>query len=267
MTDQLNRLVDIMAHLRSPEGCPWDREQTVDTLKKYLLEEVYELIEAIEGESVDKIKEELGDVLFQVYFLSHLYKEKGLFDIYDAAKMIGDKLIRRHPHVFGDKKASNSDEVLDIWTEEKKKENGSIPGQVKEERSLVDGIPKHQPSLLRAQQISTRVARSGFEWENTYAVIEKLNEEIAELESAMKENGTDRPSEEAAEEIGDMLFTIVNIARHLKLDAEFALHKTCEKFDKRWRFVENSLTQRGKSVNDSNIEEMESLWQEAKKIG
>lgn len=265
MTDHLNRLADIMSHLRGPDGCPWDKEQTIETLKKYLLEEVYELIEALESESNDKIKEELGDLLFQIYFLSHLYKEQGLFDVQDVAKMIGDKLVRRHPHVFGDKKASNSNEVLDIWTEEKKKENGKTGGQVKEERSLVDGIPKHQPSLLRAQQISTRVARSGFEWENTRAVIEKLNEEIGELEAAIAQNEIKQSSENIAEEIGDMLFTVVNIARHLQIDSEFALHKMCDKFEKRWRFVENALSEKGKSAKESNIEELESMWQKSKK--
>lgn len=275
MTDDLNRLAEIMSKLRSPDGCPWDREQTVETLKKYVLEEAYELIEALEGESIEKIKEELGDLLFQVYFLSHLYKEQGLFDVHGVAKMIGDKLVRRHPHVFGDKKASNSDEVLDIWTEEKKKEkeNNHIKGQVKIQRSLVDGVPKHQPSLLRAQQISTRVARVGFEWENTQAVIEKLNEEIDELESVLtvikKEHSPSRNDksverDNAEEEIGDMLFTIVNIARWLNIDSEFALHRTCDKFEKRWRFIEDSLAENGKSAKDSNIEELESLWQKSK---
>lgn len=275
MTDDLNRLSEIMSKLRSPDGCPWDREQTVETLKKYVLEEAYELIEALEGDSIDKIKEELGDLLFQVYFLSHLYKEQGLFDVHDVAKMIGDKLVRRHPHVFGDKKAANSDEVLNIWTEEKKKEkeNNHVNGQVKTQRSLVDGIPKHQPSLLRAQQISTRVARVGFEWENIQAVIEKLNEEIGELETALdvmkkesspSQNNKSAERDNAEEEVGDMLFTIVNIARRLNIDSEFALHRTCDKFEKRWRFIEDSLADNGKSAKDSNIEELESLWQKSK---
>jgi MazG family protein len=275
MTDDLNRLADIMSHLRSPEGCPWDREQTVETLKKYLLEEAYELIEALEGESIEKIKEELGDLLFQVYFLSHLYKEQGLFDVYDVANMIGEKLIRRHPHVFGDKKASNSDEVLDIWTEEKNKENGVPNDQGKEQRSLVDGVPKHQPALLRAQQISTRVARVGFEWENTLAVIEKLREEIVELEIALNrrkdENSASHSAcinkeahDNAMEEIGDMFFTIVNIARHLKIDSEFALHKTCDKFEKRWRYIETCLAAKGISPKDTDINELEALWQKSK---
>jgi tetrapyrrole methylase family protein/MazG family protein len=264
MSDHLNRLAEIMAHLRGPEGCPWDKEQTVESLKKYLLEEVYELIESLEGHSTEKIKEELGDLLFQVFFLSHIFKEQGLFDVQDVAKMIGDKLVRRHPHVFGNKKATNSEEVLDIWTEEKKKENGDTNGQPKEDRSLVDGIPKHQPSLLRAQQISTRVARSGFEWENTQAVIEKLHEEIGELQSAISLKNETQLSDNITEEVGDMLFTIVNIARHLKIDAEFALHKTCDKFEKRWRCVEADLAKKGISAKESNIEELEAFWQQAK---
>jgi MazG family protein len=275
MTDDLNRLADIMSHLRSPEGCPWDREQTVGMLKKYVLEEAYELIEALEGESIEKIKEELGDLLFQVYFLSHIYKEQGLFDVHDVARIIGDKLVRRHPHVFGDKKASNSDEVLDIWTEEKKKENGVQNGQVKQQRSLVDGIPKHQPALLRAQQISTRVARVGFEWKNTLAVIEKLREEITELETALAQRKDENSAshsasirkealDDATEELGDMLFTIVNIARHLKIDSEFALHKTCDKFEKRWRYIETCLAEKGISPKDTDIKELEALWQKSK---
>ena len=281
MTDDLNRLADIISHLRSPDGCPWDREQTVETLKKYVLEEAYELIEALEGESVEKIKEELGDLLFQVYFLSHLYKEQGFFDIHEVARMIGDKLVRRHPHVFGDKKASNSDEVLDIWADEKKKENGEengrINGQIGQQHSLVDGVPKHQPALLRAQQISTRVARVGFEWENTLAIIEKLREEISEFETAIghkKNDNVPSPSsnienkdiDNSTEELGDMLFTIVNIARHLKIDSEFALHKTCDKFEKRWRYIETSLAENGISPKDTDIDELEALWQKSKKV-
>jgi len=276
MTDDLNRLADIMSHLRSPDGCPWDREQTVETLKKYVLEEAYELIEALDGESVDKIKEELGDLLFQVYFLSHLYKEQRLFDVHEVARMIGDKLVRRHPHVFGNKKASNSDEVLDIWTEEKKKENGTLNDQAVKQRSLVDGVPKHQPALLRAQQISTRVARVGFEWKDTFAVIEKLREEIVELETALASPNPDKSSslsaglkqealDNATEELGDMLFTIVNIARHLKIDSEFALHKTCDKFEKRWRYIETCLAAKGISPKDTDINELETLWQKSKK--
>jgi len=255
VSEEFDRLVEIMVKLRGPDGCPWDKEQTVRTLKKYLLEETYDLLEALEENDIEEIKSELGDLLFQIIFLSQIFSEKGDFSIKEVVNNISEKMIRRHAHIFGDKSASNSKEVLSIWEEEKKRENNE-----EAHRSLLAGIPKHQPALLRAQQISSRVAHVGFEWESTEDIIEKMKEEINELSAAL----TKQDKQEAEEEIGDLLFTLVNIARHMNIDSEFTLHKTCEKFKKRWRYIEKSLEQKGKKPDECDIEELESLWQRSK---
>ncbi len=256
MSDSFNELVEIMDTLREPGGCPWDREQNVESLKKFLLEETYELLDELESGNIDKIKEELGDVLFQVVFLSRVFKERSEFTIEDVIKHISEKMKRRHPHIFSDKHAGNSDEVLALWEEEKRKENK----HKKEKHSLLDGVPKHQPSLLRAHQISQRVVKVGFEWDSISSVVDKLREELDEIDEAIKKNR----KEEVEEEIGDFLFTVVNISRFLEINSEFALRQACDKFEKRWRFVEKELASRGKKPRESDIDEMESIWQEAK---
>ena len=253
MSVKFDELVSIMDKLRAPNGCPWDREQTIDSLKKYLLEETYELLEELEVGDQEKIKEELGNLLLQVIFLSRLYKEESKFTIEDVIENISTKLKARHPHIFADLNASDSNEVLRIWEEQKKKEKR------KDKFSVVDGIPKSQPALLRAQQISERVARVGFEWEDISDVMSKVKEELAELEAAIKSKNKER----TLEEIGDLLFTITNIARHLKIDSELSLHRTCRKFDSRWRYIENKLREIGKKPRESSLDEMESYWAEA----
>jgi tetrapyrrole methylase family protein/MazG family protein len=255
MSEQVQRLVDIMTQLRGDNGCPWDKAQTIDTLKKYLLEESYELLEVIEKKDVSKIKEELGDLLFQIIFISQIFKESGEFDINDVAKVTTDKMTRRHPHIFGDKKAGTPDEVLSLWEKEKQKEKN-----VTAHKSLVDGIPKNQPALLRAHQISSRVARVGFDWHKIDDVIAKIKEETDELDSAIKS----KDKKQCEEELGDILFTLANIARKLDTDSEFALHKTCNKLEERWKIVENELEKQNRVPSDCSLDEMESLWQKAK---
>ncbi|MBN2135731.1 MAG: nucleoside triphosphate pyrophosphohydrolase [Acidobacteria bacterium] len=254
MEHRFKDLVDIMETLRSPGGCPWDREQSVDTLKKYLLEESYELLEELEEDNPEKIKEELGDLLFQIVFLSQIFKEKDEFDIYDVINKIATKMKTRHPHIFGEMSAGNSKEVLKIWEEQKKKEYR------RENFSVLDGIPKLQPSLLRAHQISERVARVGFEWPDISNVIEKLEEEIKELKQALKDNERSH----IEEEIGDILFTVTNIARHLDMDSEIVLKNSCTKFENRWRYVEDRLKEQNKKPRESTLAEMEEIWQKAK---
>ncbi|MBI3209046.1 MAG: nucleoside triphosphate pyrophosphohydrolase [Candidatus Solibacter usitatus] len=256
---RFDQLVAIMATLRAPGGCPWDREQTFDSIKPYTLEETYEVLDAIDHRDWRGLSEELGDFLLQAVFYAQMASEEGHFRIDDSLTAICEKLIRRHPHVFGDGDARTSGEVKVRWDEIKKRE--------KEERGespqgLLDGIPRAMPALVEAQQISSKAAAAGFDWENTSQVVEKMREEIAELEQA-------RAGSNAAEiegELGDLLFTIVNLARFLKVDPEQALRRTNAKFRTRFAHVEAGLTGRGKQFQDSSIEEMEALWQEAKTL-
>ena len=254
-----SRLVEIMARLRSPEGCPWDREQTFDTIKPYLLEETYEVMDAIDARDWDWLADELGDLLLQVVFFSQMAKEAGHFDVTDAIEAINSKLIRRHPHVFADGDAKTSDEVLRKWDEIKAGEKAAAT----KPKGLLAGVPRSVPALMEARQISSRAANAGFDWSNVEQVLEKLNEELTELDGARK-TGT---QEELQDEIGDLLFVIVNIARFLKVDPEQALRGTNSKFRRRFDFVEKGLEAQGKSLKESTVEEMESLWQQAKRNG
>jgi MazG family protein len=252
------RLVEIMARLRSPEGCPWDREQTFDTIKPYLLEETYEVMDAIDARDWDGLADELGDLLLQVVFFSQMAKEEGRFDVTDAIEAINSKLIRRHPHVFADGDAKTSDEVLRKWDEIKATEKASKP----KPKGLLAGVPRSLPALMEARQISGRAAGAGFDWSNVDQVLDKLKEELAELDGARKTGSADA----LQDEIGDLLFVIVNIARFLKVDPEQALRGTNSKFRRRFEHVEKGLEAQGKSPREASIEEMESLWQEAKSL-
>jgi MazG family protein len=248
------RLVEIMARLRAPGGCPWDREQTFDTIKPYLLEETYEVMDAIDARDWNGLADELGDLLLQVVFFSQMAKEAGHFDISDAVEAINSKLIRRHPHVFGEGDAKTADEVVRKWDEIKATEKPRPKG-------LLAGVPRSLPALMEARQIAGRAAGAGFDWNNVDEVLEKLHEELDELDRARKGE-----SHEAREdEIGDLLFVIVNIARFLKVDPEQALRGTNSKFRRRFAHVEQGLEAQGKSPKEATIEEMESLWQEAKR--
>jgi MazG family protein len=250
------RLVEIMARLRAPGGCPWDREQDFDTIKPYLLEETYEVMDAIDARDWKGLAEELGDLLLQSVFFAQMASEAGHFDITDSLDAINRKLVRRHPHVFADGEARTPDDVKRRWDEIKAAEKPRPKG-------LLGDIPRAFPALVEAQQIAGRAAGAGFDWENTEQVLDKLKEELGELESARR-NG----SRDAMEgEIGDLLFVIVNIARFLKVDPEQALRQTNAKFRSRFAYVESGLAAQGKSPREATIDEMESLWQEAKRRG
>jgi tetrapyrrole methylase family protein / MazG family protein len=255
--EKFQRLVDLMARLRAPGGCPWDREQTFDSIKSYTLEETYEVLDAIDRRDWPDLAEELGDFILQAVFYAQMGAEQELFGVSDALDAINSKLVRRHPHVFGDASADSAGDVLKIW--------GKVKAEEKEKKQkpsgLLDNVPRALPALVEAQQISSRAARVGFDWENRAQVMDKLHEELGELEEAARSGS----QEEIAGELGDMLFVIVNIARFLKVDPEQALRKTNAKFRDRFGYVERRLAERGKKPEDSNIEEMEALWQEAKK--
>jgi len=245
------RLVEIMQRLRAPGGCPWDREQNFDTIKPYLLEESYEVMDAIDKRDWSELAEELGDLLLQPVFFAQMAAEEGHFDIADSLHAINSKLIRRHPHVFAEGDAKTPDDVKRRWDEIKAEEKPRPAG-------LLTSIPRSVPALVEAQHISSRAASAGFDWPSVDQVYNKLDEEIAELHAA--------PDHDAAEnEIGDILFTLVNIARFLKIDPEQALRKTNAKFRKRFAYVEAGLAANGKTPREATIEEMETLWQDAKR--
>jgi tetrapyrrole methylase family protein / MazG family protein len=247
------RLVEIMARLRSPQGCPWDREQNFDTIKPYLLEETYEVLDAIDARDFEGLAEELGDLLLQSVFFAQMASEEGRFDIADSLEAINSKLIRRHPHVFGSGDAKTADDVKRRWDEIKAEEKPRRDG-------LLSGVPRSLPALVEAQQIASRAAAAGFDWENLAQVVEKLREELAELENA-RESASHADVED---EIGDLLFVVVNIARFLKVDPEQALRKTNLKFRRRFAYIEKGLAEAGKTPREATMEEMESLWREAK---
>jgi len=245
------RLVEIMTRLRAPGGCPWDREQNFDTIKPYLLEESYEVMDAIDARDWEGLAEELGDLLLQPVFFAQMAAEEGRFDIADSLDAINSKLIRRHPHVFGDGDARTADDVKKRWDEIKAEEKPRPKG-------LLEGVPRSLPALVEAQQIASRAAGAGFDWENVEQVFEKLDEELDELREAGSAG-------EIENEIGDLLFVIVNIARFMKVDPEQALRKTNAKFRRRFAHVENGLAERGKTPRESTVDEMEALWQDAKR--
>jgi MazG family protein len=239
-----------MQRLRAPDGCPWDREQNFDTIKPYLLEETYEVMDAIDTRDWNGLAEELGDLMLQSVFFAQMASEEGLFDIRDSLEAINSKLIRRHPHVFGDGSANTAEDVKRKWDEIKKSEKPRPQG-------LLAGVPRTLPALVEAQQIASRAAGAGFDWENVDQVFDKLNEELGELKAASSQD-------EREDELGDMLFVMVNIARFLKVDPEQALRRTNAKFRKRFGYVEQGL---GKPLADATVAEMEALWQDAKKSG
>ena len=251
----LQRLVELMATLRGPDGCPWDRKQTPESLKPFLVEECYEVVDAIEDGAPAKVRDELGDLLFQIIFHARIAEEAGQFSINDVITAIHEKMTRRHPHVFGDDKLSTDKEVLSNWEEIKRKEKGH-----EDRKSILEGVPKELPSLLRAHRLQERAARVGFDWAHLNEAMPKLDEEIAEFKESLK-------SEDAGkieEELGDVFFMLVNISRFLGVNPEDALRKTISKFIHRFRYIEEHAEQAGRSLNDMTLDEMERLWQESK---
>jgi len=251
--EKFQRLVEIMARLRAPGGCPWDREQTFDSIKPYTLEETYEVMDAIDRRDWRGLAEELGDFILQAVFYAQMAEEEKLFAIGDALDAINEKLVRRHPHIFGSETAETPGDVMRIWGEVKASEKK----EKDKDASLLSGVPRALPALVEAQQIASRAAGVGFDWENREQVIEKLHEELREFENA--------PPEEQEGELGDLLFVLVNIARFAKVDPEQALRKTNTKFRQRFGYIEQKLAERGRKLTESNIGEMEELWQEAKR--
>lgn len=254
----IKRLVEIMDTLRSENGCPWDKEQTLDTLPKFLLEECYELISAIETQDFDHIREELGDMLFELIFIAKFGKEQNKFTMDDVIKGIEEKIVRRHPHVFGDVKVKDTKEVLKNWDAIKKQEKK----EQKKDTGTLSDIPNTMPSLLKAHRIGKRAAKAGFDWENVEGALDKVVEEIEEFKQAVKNH--DKKATE--EELGDMLFSITNVARFFEINPEIALKKTTDKFIKRFNFVEDNLRKIGKNTKEATLEEMENLWNDAKKF-
>jgi ATP diphosphatase len=252
----IDRLLTIMRRLRDPEGgCPWDLEQTFRTIAPYTLEEAYEVADAIERDDMDELRDELGDLLFQVVFHAQMASELGHFDFAAVVAAICDKMERRHPHVFGDATVSSAAEQTVAWEALKRQERAG------KEQSVLDGIPLGLPALTRANKLAKRAGQVGFEWPDVHGALDKAAEEIAELRAEL----TDAPDKEAlASEIGDVLFSIVNIARYAKIDPEAALRKTNAKFERRFRLIEQRLRERGRTPEEASLEEMDAIWNEIK---
>jgi MazG family protein len=250
MASPIDRLKQIVQRLRSPDGCPWDREQTHESLKPHVIEECYELIDAIDDKDDEGMREELGDLLLQVVLHAQMASEEGRFDFDSIAEVISEKLIHRHPHVFGDTKLATSDAVLKQWDAIKRREKT-------ERASALDGVPRGLPALAKAQKTQSKAARVGFDWVDAEGSLQKVKEEIEELEQV--ESG-----EKLAEELGDLLFSVVNFARKSKLDAEELLQSATRKFSERFRKVEVLAESRGLNLTSLTLSEMDELWEEVK---
>lgn len=254
---EMDELLGVMARLRGKDGCPWDAEQTLETLKGFLVEECYEVIDAVDaGDSAHHL-EELGDLLLQIVFQTQIRAERGEFQFKDVAEAIRTKLVRRHPHVFGDVQVADTQDVLRNWDAIKAKEKGA-----EKPRSAVEGVPRSMPALQRAQQIQSRAARVGFDWPDIQGVMDKVEEELAEVKAAIASGDETRVSEE----IGDLLFAVVNLTRFRKLQAEQVLHQAIAKFVRRFQDVENRARAGGKELRDLSLDEMESHWMEVKRL-
>ena len=283
--DKFERAVSIMARLRAPGGCPWDREQTFDTIKRYTLEETYEVLEAIDNRDWAELPEELGDLLLQVLFYAEMAQEEKRFSIDDVLDALANKLIARHPHVFGDVKAEDAHTVLKNWEqfkeqEKRKKRAQASGGELHSEETpapLLEGVSSKMPALLEANKISSKAAHVGFDWPDVQGLLKKLEEETQELAEhahhippgGLKTRGAKVPETLHAkmeDEVGDLFFVLVNIARYLSVDPESALRKTNRKFRRRFNFLEQQLRSRGKTLEQASLDEMEALWQQAKTL-
>ena len=264
LLEQITRLQQIMAALRDPQtGCPWDREQDFASIAPYTIEEAYEVADAIRSGSAEKLKDELGDLLLQIVFHARMAEELGQFTLADVAAAISDKMIRRHPHVFGSAEAKSAVEVRASWEDikaaERQSEAGSTPA------SLLDGIATSLPAMMRAVKLQKRAARIGFDWPDLAAVLDKMDEEIAELRAELNRDEPDL--QRLQEETGDILFVAANIARKAGIDPETALLACNDKFQKRFTYIEQNIEKTGKSIEEASLDEMEALWQEAKGKG
>jgi len=250
----LEDLIRLIETLRGENGCPWDKEQTPETLAVYLVEEVYELLDAIESGNPQQVCEELGDVLFQIFFMAELYNKMKHFDIYDTARTNTEKMIRRHPHVFGNVETGNTDEIRKRWHEIKMREKNKTTAT-----SVLDSVPAKLPALMRAYRISERAAATGFDWDNISSVMEKVEEELSEFESAFLNK-----KDEVSMEFGDILFTLVNVARFARIHPETSLTSAIKKFEKRFRYMEKELSEKQKKIESLTPDEVKLLWEEAK---
>jgi tetrapyrrole methylase family protein/MazG family protein len=262
------RLAAVQERLRAPNGCPWDREQTHASLRTYLIEEAYEVLEALESGDDAKFAEEMGDLLLQIVFHSQIAKEEGRFTVSDVIREVHDKMVRRHPHVFGEKRAKDSAEVLKNWEQLKKEEraaagrrNGSGSREKAKAASLLDGVSKALPAVLEGFQLTRRAARIGFDWDNVEGVFEKMNEEAGELRQALSA----KDAHKTEEEMGDLLFAAVNLARYLHIDPEIAMKQASRKFSTRFRRMEELAAKSGKTLADVPRAQMEELWEIAKR--
>ncbi|MDM7922312.1 MAG: nucleoside triphosphate pyrophosphohydrolase [Pyrinomonadaceae bacterium] len=264
MSKKLDELVAVMARLRAPGGCPWDREQTYGSLSQYLLEEAYEAFDAIQHAEatgdVEHLKEELGDLLLQVVFHSTIGAERGEFTIEDVAEGVSQKLVLRHPHVFGDAKLEKAKDVLDNWDTLKANERKASGKAEKTLDSILDEVPVHFPGLLEALKLTKKAAKVGFDWTEKEQILDKAKEEIEELREAVAK----ADAAHIEEEIGDLLFVVVNVARQMDVEPETALKRTNRKFRNRFRYIEQSLKNQGRSLEEADLAEMDSLWNEAK---
>jgi len=256
---ELNQLIFLIKKLRAPDGCPWDRKQKKEDIGKYILEEAYEVIESLEIKDRSNLPEELGDLLFQIMFLAEIGEESGEFALTDVMRGIREKMIRRHPHIFGDTKVNSVEEVKDNWQQIKKKERS----QKGNGESLFSGVPRSLPALQRAQKITAIAAVYGFDWPKTTDVLKKIKEELNEFHAAMESNDQNK----IEEELGDLIFTLVNLSRFVKVDAETALSKATNKFLLRFSYINSQLTARKKTLNLATLAEMDELWEQAKKNG
>ncbi|MBI5875552.1 MAG: nucleoside triphosphate pyrophosphohydrolase [Deltaproteobacteria bacterium] len=251
----LARLVAIMGKLRGPKGCPWDKEQTMESIIPFIVEEAYEVIGAIDAKSHEMLKEELGDLLFQIIFICQLAKEKGDFDIEDVTAASAEKMIRRHPHVFGKIRAKTSKDVLRHWARIKQEEK-----KHKKPTGYLSDIPEHLPALLKAHKVTKKASQVGFDWSNIRQVFKKVDEEMAEFKAALKKGSTRRMEEE----FGDVIFSLVNVGRFIEINPEEALRKTIGRFVTRFHYIEDKLAAKGKTLNNASLAEMEKIWKQAK---
>ena len=260
--DEFAAFVDTIAALRAPGGCPWDREQTHESIARNMIEEAYEAVDAIEQHDAAHFREELGDVLLQVVLQSQIAADAGEFTVADVCHDVNEKMIRRHPHVFGEEAAASADEVLSIWDNVKLAEKSASDAQEEAPKGLLDAVPVSFPALLQAYKISRKAVAVGFEWETVEEVWAKVEEEIAEFKQACQ-NGT---AEEKELEFGDVLFSLVNVARKEGIDAETALRASCRKFRERWAFMEGAAWGQGLRIEELSMEEMQQLWDQAKML-
>jgi nucleoside triphosphate diphosphatase len=262
--EQINKLLEIMKSLRDPEnGCPWDLEQNFSTIAPYTLEEAYEVADAISRDDMNDLCSELGDLLFQVIYHSQLADEQDAFNFEDVTLKIIEKLIRRHPHVFAESEITDTKAQSIAWEEIKRQERSEAKADTDHDNGLLDGINKAMPALARAQKLQNRAATVGFDWSDIQAVLDKIKEELDEVEVEINSEPRDRKKIE--DEIGDLIFSCVNLARHFQIDSESACRKTNEKFETRFAFIESSLAKRDIDLTQATLEIMDELWNEAKK--